>query len=105
MTAKHVSDPFALTFMAPPDAPENDQVHERGAQVEAQEQVNWLPKAKAAAGALGVTQEQVALTLANPDEARPDARDPRCTVFQRDNLTVVTGREGRVIAVRRTKRT
>lgn len=104
MTASPQPSPsrLAVTFLAPPVMPSTETA-ESWPEHNSETQVDWLPKAKAAAGAMGITQEQVAQVISDPDEARADARDPRCTVFRRGNLTVVTGKEGRVIAVRRGK--
>lgn len=97
---------FALSFLAPPvlDTDVDDASWSAPRPVPASTpagDVRWHPKAKVAAGQMGISETQVAEALASPDDVQPDARDPKCMLFRRGKLTVVTGREGLVIAVRR----
>ena len=100
---------FALSFLAPPvldgdfdafDEEPRFPAHSAPSVKNAGD-VRWHPKAKVAAGQMGISETQVAEALASPDDVQPDARDPKCMLFRRGKLTVVTGREGLVIAVRR----
>lgn len=111
--------PFSISFVAPPEPPgipaDTDYVGEppgRAARTadpnpkesrSCQESVRMASQARATAARLGVSGADVSQALARPDRVGPDERDPARPVFRRGDLDVVTGRDGVVIFLRRSR--
>lgn len=111
--------PFSISFVAPPEpsgtpagtdyvgdppgrASQAADPGPRGSRSR-QGSVRMTSQARAAAARLGVSAAEVSQALTRPDRVGPDERDPARTVFRRGDLDVVTGRDGVVIFLRRSR--
>ena len=112
--------PFSISFIAPPelaDPPAAAQTpravsggttrsaaRSSPAPADGQGSVRLTAQARAAASRLGVSTSDVSRVLASPETVGPDERDSSRMVFRRGDLEVVTGRDGVVIFLRRSRK-